>query len=60
MRRSRVRACFLLACLSAEPVHIDELGVQMGLPIAQVSGALAMMELKGMVRHLGGMQYTAR
>jgi DNA processing protein len=48
----------LLACLSAEPVHIDELGVQMGLPIAQVSGALAMMELKGMVRQVGGMNYV--
>jgi DNA processing protein len=48
----------LLACLSAEPVHIDELGVQMGLPIAQVSGALALMELKGMVRQVGGMNYV--
>ncbi len=48
----------LLACLSAEPVHIDDLGVQMGLPIAQVSGALALMELKGMVRQVGGMNYV--
>jgi len=48
----------LLACLSAEPVHIDELGVQMGLPIAQVSGALELMELKGMVRQVGGMNYV--
>ena len=48
----------LLACLSAEPVHIDELGAQMGLPIAQVSGALALMELKGMVRQVGGMNYV--
>ena len=48
----------LLACLSADPVHIDELGVQMGLPIAQVSGALALMELKGMVRQVGGMNYV--
>jgi DNA processing protein len=48
----------LLACLSAEPVHIDDLGTQIGLPIAQVSGALAMMELKGMVRQVGGMNYV--
>jgi DNA processing protein len=48
----------LLACLSAEPVHIDELGAQMGMPIAQVSGALALMELKGMVRQVGGMNYV--
>jgi hypothetical protein len=37
----------LLACLSAEPVHIDEIGNQVGMPISQVSGALALMELKG-------------
>jgi DNA processing protein len=48
----------LLACLSAEPVHIDELGAQMELPISQVSGALALMELKGMVRQVGGMNYV--
>jgi DNA processing protein len=48
----------LLACLSAEPVHIDELGAQVGLPIAQVSGALALMELKGMIRQVGGMNYV--
>lgn len=48
----------LLACLSAEPVHIDELGNQVGLPIAQVSGALALMELKGLVRQVGGMNYV--
>jgi DNA processing protein len=48
----------LLSHLSAEPVHIDDLGVQMGLPIAQVSGALALMELKGLVRQVGGMNYV--
>ena len=48
----------VLACLSAEPVHIDDLGVQMGLPIAQVSGTLALMELKGLVRQVGGMNYV--
>lgn len=47
----------LLACLSAEPVHVDELGAQMGLPISQITGALAMMELKGLVRQVGGMNY---
>jgi DNA processing protein len=48
----------LLACLSGEPVHIDEIGAQVGLPMAQVSGALALMELKGMVRQVGGMNYV--
>jgi DNA processing protein len=48
----------LLACLSAEPVHIDDIGAQVGLPIADVSGALALMELKGLVRQVGGMNYV--
>jgi DNA processing protein len=48
----------LLACLSGEPAHIDDIGAQVGLPISQVSGALAMMELKGMVRQVGGMSYV--
>jgi DNA processing protein len=47
----------LLACLSSEPTHIDDLGAQLALPISQVSGALALMELKGMVRQVGGMNY---
>jgi DNA processing protein len=47
----------LLAALGAEPVHIDEIGQQSGLPISKVSATLAMMELKGMVRHVGGMNY---
>jgi len=47
----------LLAHLSAEPVHVDELGRQVGMPIARVTSALAMMELKGMVRQVGGMRY---
>jgi DNA processing protein len=49
----------LLDCLTADPVHIDEIGAQAGLPISQVSGALALMELKGLVRQVGGMHYVA-
>jgi len=48
----------LLAALGSEPVHIDEIGQQSGLPMNKVSAALAMMELKGMVRHVGGMNYV--
>jgi DNA processing protein len=48
----------LLAHLSADPVHIDELGAQVNLPMSQVSGALALMELKGLVRQVGGMNYV--
>ena len=45
--------------LSSEPIHIDEVGRRCGLPIATVSSTLAMMELKGTVRQVGGMNYTA-
>jgi DNA processing protein len=48
----------LLAHLSAEPTHVDELRRQVGMPIAQVTSALALMELKGMVRQMGGMRYV--
>jgi len=47
----------ILKCLSPEPTHIDELGRQCGLPIAVVSSTLAMMELKGTVKQVGGMNY---
>lgn len=48
----------LLGCLSGSPVHIDELAREAGLPIALVSGTLTLMELKGMARSVGGMQYV--
>jgi len=47
----------LLKHLSADPMHIDELGRETGLPIATVSSTLALMELKGMVKQIGGMNY---
>jgi len=49
----------ILAALGSEPVHIDLLRASVDLPVETVSGALAMMELKGMVRPAGGMQYVA-
>lgn len=49
----------LLGVLSREALHIDEIQARASLPVEQVSAALAMMELKGMVRQLGGMNYTA-
>jgi len=48
----------LLRYLSHEPIHVDELGRASGLPIAQVTGTLALMELKGLVRQAGGMNYV--
>jgi DNA processing protein len=49
----------LLNVLGAEPLHVDEIRNQADLPIERVSATLALMELKGMVRQVGGMNYVA-
>ncbi len=49
----------LLEQLSSEPVHIDQLCELTGLPITNVSATLTMMELKGFVTQVGGMNYVA-
>ncbi|HVN53887.1 MAG TPA: DNA-processing protein DprA [Anaerolineaceae bacterium] len=49
----------ILKVLGAELVHIDEIRAQLDLPIEKVSATLTMMELKGMVRQTGGMNYMA-
>lgn len=49
----------LMNILGAEPLHVDEIRNQTELPIEKVSAALALMELKGMVRQVGGMNYVA-
>ncbi len=49
----------LLSQMEAEPVHVDDLVRATGMPIADVNSTLILMELKGMVRHLGGMNYVA-
>ncbi len=48
----------LLKHLSSDPTHIDDLRRATGLPIAAVSSTLALMELKGLVRQIGGMNYV--
>ncbi len=48
----------LLEHLSEEPLHVDEIGRASGLPIGQVTGTLALMELKGLVRQAGTMHYV--
>lgn len=48
----------LLQYLSADPTHVDEIRQQSGLPISQVTSTLALMELKGMVLQMGGMNYV--
>jgi DNA processing protein len=48
----------LFEVLSPEPSHVDDLARVTGLPVETVSSALVMMELKGMVRQVGGLQYV--
>jgi DNA processing protein len=49
----------LFGLLGHEPLHINEIGALAEMPIHQVSSALALMELKGLVRQVGGMSYVA-
>jgi len=44
----------LIEILAQEQLHIDEIGRISGLKVSEVSGKLTVMELKGMVRNLGG------
>lgn len=48
----------LLGCLATEPVHIDDVTRRSRLSAAEVSSGLALLELKGLVRQVGGMQYV--
>lgn len=48
----------LLAQLSLEPIHVDDLGQATGLTAPQVASTLSIMELKGMVRQVGAMNYV--
>jgi DNA processing protein len=49
----------LLTAIGEEPLHVDEIRNQTGLPVEKVSATLVMMELKGMVRQVGNMHYVA-
>jgi len=42
-----------------EALHVDEIHRQTGLPVERVSATLTMMELKGLVRQVGGMNFVA-
>jgi DNA processing protein len=48
----------LMALLSYEPVHVDALARSADMPIADVTSLLTIMELKGLVRAAGAMQYV--
>jgi len=49
----------IVTVMSEEPLHVDEIRARCGLPIEKVTAALVLMELKGMVRQVGGLQYVA-
>lgn len=49
----------ILQVMGYEPIHVDEICNEAGLPVDKISAALTMMELKGMVQHVGGMRYVA-
>lgn len=44
--------------LSSEPVHVDALSRATGLSSQEVSSTLTLLELKGIVRQVGGMNYV--
>ncbi len=48
----------LLKCINHEPVHIDEIIQKSKLNTSIINSTLTMMEMKGFVRHLGGMYYV--
>ena len=48
----------ILKHVTFDPVHIDEIIRGCGLDISTVSSSLAMMELRGVVRQVGGMNYV--
>ncbi len=48
----------VLGCLGADPSHVDDVVARAGQPVPQVTAALAMLELKGLVTHVGGMHYV--
>lgn len=49
----------VLAVLTGDPRHIDEIGASAGIPIASLSPMLMTLELEGFVRNVGA-QYYAR
>jgi DNA processing protein len=47
----------LLQLLGADPIHVDDLTRLCGLPVSIVNSTLTILELKGLARMVGHMQY---
>lgn len=50
----------LLAVLTSQPQHIDDIAAQLGKTVADASGELMMLELQGSVQSGGGGYYSRR
>lgn len=48
----------IMSLLGAEPLHIDIIAQKAGISAAKISGSLMLMEMKGLVKNLGGENYT--
>lgn len=48
----------IMALLSIEPMHVDEIARNSSMPIAKVTSTLTILELKGLARMVGHMQYS--
>ena len=44
--------------ITYDPIHIDEVGRLMQLPSSTISSTLALMEIKGLIRQVGAMNYV--
>jgi DNA processing protein len=48
----------ILQSLDGDPRHIDEIAIDTGISISQLSALLLQMQLKGLVREVGGQHYA--
>ena len=47
----------IVNCLSHEAIHIDAITRQTNLPVNEVGSILIIMEMKGIIKNIGGMMY---
>lgn len=48
----------LLSCMGSIPVHTDDLARELSIPSREVTTALSLLELQGVVRNMGNMHYV--
>jgi len=48
----------VLELLTSEPMHVDDIGEELGMPMASLLSVLLQLELKGLVRQLPGKQFV--